>query len=244
MSRESPTLDDLYGPGAEAADAFAGHLDDLAERFLDLGGDSSAREQVYEAELQKMWQENRLLEGQLVSAGEEIERLRATDEPAALRDALEAIASPGHDGDYGWWTQVARRALGYATKNETAEPPPANLESLRQCTQAWMAVYNLLLARIPDFRQTDQDTGGERVLFHINRLIDGAAQPPSATYGVREVLSYLTERATWLDREMRNGGNLEHLRTRYEECRYIAKCIEDTHKRLAVTKTDSNEVTK
>jgi hypothetical protein len=46
------------------------------------------------------------------------------DQPSALRDALDAIASPSRPEDYGWWTQVARRALGVATANETAAPPP------------------------------------------------------------------------------------------------------------------------
>jgi hypothetical protein len=81
VSREAPTLDDLYGPGAEAADDFAGHLDELRSGF-ELQhrmneGDCDEAIKVYESELTKMWQENRLLEGQLVSAGEEIERLRA-----------------------------------------------------------------------------------------------------------------------------------------------------------------------
>lgn len=41
------------------------------------------------------------------------------------------------------------------------------------------------------------------------------------------VRSYLIERATWLDREMRNGGNLEYLRLKYEECRYISQVVEE-----------------
>lgn len=48
---------------------------------------------------------------------------RASQPPSALRDALDAIASPSRPEDYGWWTQVARRALGIATARETAQPP-------------------------------------------------------------------------------------------------------------------------
>jgi hypothetical protein len=53
-----------------------------------------------------------LAKGGSTSMAEEIQR---------LRDALDSIASP--PDNYGWWTQVARRALGYATKNEVAQPP-------------------------------------------------------------------------------------------------------------------------
>jgi hypothetical protein len=52
-------------------------------------------------------------------------------------------------------------------------------------------------------------------------------------YSVEHVLNFLNERGTWLDREMRNGGNQEYLRLKYEECRYIAQCIRDTRDRLA-----------
>lgn len=52
-----------------------------------------------------------------------LDRADSTHEPCALRDALDAIASPSRPEDYGWWTQVARRALGVATANEIATPP-------------------------------------------------------------------------------------------------------------------------
>lgn len=78
MSRDSPTLDELYGPGAEDADNFASYLDSLRERwevYCSRGDPAGGIAPVYEAELTRLWNENRKLEGQLVSAGEEIERL-------------------------------------------------------------------------------------------------------------------------------------------------------------------------
>lgn len=72
--------------------------------------------------------------------------------------------------------------------------------------------------------------GGRRL--EALRVLKGTL--PS-TYTVDHVLEYLDERAQWIDREMRNGGNLEHLRVRYEECRYIASCIRDTKERLSST---------
>jgi hypothetical protein len=52
-------------------------------------------------------------------------------------------------------------------------------------------------------------------------------------YNVDRVLDFLDERAQWIDSEMRHGGNVEYLRLKYEECRYIASCIRDTRDRLA-----------
>jgi hypothetical protein len=65
-----------------------------------------------------------------------------------------------------------------------------------------------------------------------------AGLPPVPEYNVDRVLEYLDERAQWIDREMRNGGNLNFLRPRYEECRYVAASIRDTRDRLrsALTK--------
>ena len=80
MSRDAPTLDDLNGPGAEESSDFADHLDDLRERCLayakaHAGDFTTATEEVYDPVITKLHDENRKLEGQLVSAGEEIERL-------------------------------------------------------------------------------------------------------------------------------------------------------------------------
>jgi len=55
----------------------------------------------------------------------------------------------------------------------------------------------------------------------------------ASTYTVDHVLSFLDERAAWIDREMRNGGNPDYLGLKYQECRYIAQCIRDTRARLA-----------
>ena len=59
-------------------------------------------------------------------------------------------------------------------------------------------------------------------------------------YGIQQVLEYLNDRAAWLRSEWKNGGNYEYLHLKEEECLYIAKCIEDTHKRLGPTKEVSN----
>lgn len=64
-----------------------------------------------------------------------------------------------------------------------------------------------------------------------------ATQPPPPEYGIPHVLAHLKERAEWLRREWQNGGNFEYLHLKEEECLYIAKCIEDTHKRLCSTAT-------
>lgn len=81
MSRDVPTLDELYGPGAEDADAFAEHLEDLREKFLAYAKEHAmdyhtATETVYDPVITKLHDENRKLESQLVSAGEEIERIK------------------------------------------------------------------------------------------------------------------------------------------------------------------------
>jgi hypothetical protein len=47
----------------------------------------------------------------------------------------------------------------------------------------------------------------------------------NALDGARELMTYLDTRAKWLEKEMRNGGNLEHLGARYAECKYIASMI-------------------
>ena len=44
------------------------------------------------------------------------------------------------------------------------------------------------------------------------------------------VVEMLEARAEWLDREMRNGGNYEHLSARWKECKYIADKIRDIGK--------------
>jgi len=81
MSRDVPTLDELNGPGAEEASDFADHLEDLRQNCLmyakmHAGDFHTATEIVYDPVITKLHDENRKLEGQLVSAGEEIERLR------------------------------------------------------------------------------------------------------------------------------------------------------------------------
>jgi hypothetical protein len=47
-------------------------------------------------------------------------------EPEALRDALEAIASPCDTKDYGWWTETARNALGMSGAVKGASPQGRN----------------------------------------------------------------------------------------------------------------------
>ncbi len=91
MNREAPTLDDLYGPGAEEASDFADHLEDLRQRCIlyskqHAGDWTTATETVYDPVITRLHDENRRLEGQLVSAGEEIERLKniALDAHAGL----------------------------------------------------------------------------------------------------------------------------------------------------------------
>lgn len=60
-------------------------------------------------------------------------------EPCVLRDALEAIAAPSEQKDFGWWTLTARKALGVATPREAealrATPPPVAtpLKDPREC---------------------------------------------------------------------------------------------------------------
>jgi len=81
MSRDVPTIDELYGPGAEAASDLAEHLDDLREKMLayakaHAGDYTTATEEIYDPVIAKLHEENKLLENQLVAAGEEIERLR------------------------------------------------------------------------------------------------------------------------------------------------------------------------
>jgi hypothetical protein len=95
MSRESPDMDDLYGVGAEAADAFAGHCDEVWESILKAlpqntefdsgdGDDEGARDsmieearQLFEKAMTAVWTQYRTASGQAESAAEEIERLRA-----------------------------------------------------------------------------------------------------------------------------------------------------------------------
>lgn len=55
---------------------------------------------------------------------------------------------------------------------------------------------------------------------------------PELAYTSGDVLAFLDERAEWLNREIRNGGDLDYLRIKYDECRYIAGCIRDTQERL------------
>lgn len=81
MSRDVPTLDELNGPGAEAASDFADYLEDLRQDCIayyqmHAGDLTTATEIVYDPVITKLHDENRKLEGQLVSAGEEIERLK------------------------------------------------------------------------------------------------------------------------------------------------------------------------
>lgn len=81
MSRDVPTLDELNGPGAEEASDFADYLDDLRQECITYykmhaGDFHTATETVYDPVITKLRDENRKLEGQLVSAGEEIERVK------------------------------------------------------------------------------------------------------------------------------------------------------------------------
>lgn len=82
-----------------------------------------------------------------------------------------------------------------------------------------------------------KDLEGDLQVARLQRDAKRTSEPPSAPYGIPEVLAYLKERAEWLRREWRNGGNFAHLSPREDECRYIAKCIEDTHQRLSETKS-------
>lgn len=81
MSRDAPTLDDLNGPGAEEGSDFADYLEDLRQETIlysqqHAGDWTTATETVYDPVITKLHDENRRLEGQMVSAGEEIERLK------------------------------------------------------------------------------------------------------------------------------------------------------------------------
>lgn len=81
MSRDAPTLGELYGPGAEEADADAEYLEGLREKLFAYAKAHAmdyhtATEEVYDPVITKLRDENKKLESQLVSAGEEIERLK------------------------------------------------------------------------------------------------------------------------------------------------------------------------
>jgi hypothetical protein len=64
MNRDSPTLDDLYGIGAEAADDFAGTMDEIwgrIEKVLPESPNFGAEDEyelgrkIFEAEMTKLW---------------------------------------------------------------------------------------------------------------------------------------------------------------------------------------------
>lgn len=103
-------------------------------------------------------------------AQEDFDRLlrqRAAKQPASeLRDALDAIASPSRHEDYGWWTQVARRALGYATKNETAIPPALDYGVTPTLAAVRMAIHTF-----------DVDRNERRVLEEIQETVRHALPP-------------------------------------------------------------------
>jgi hypothetical protein len=116
------------------------------------------------------------------------------------------------------------------------EPPAAPKQN--------KAVVNEILHQL-DSRAAWLPNGerGDRLCEEAAALIRRlqSSQPPPAEYGVPHVLAYLKERAEWLRREWQNGGNYSYLHLKEEECLYIAKCIEDTHKRLTATKCASPE---
>jgi hypothetical protein len=80
MSRESPTLDDLYGVGAEKAEAWGEFLETLQNEHLDAGCPYPPAS--YIREIERIESERANAEGQAVSAGEEIEWLRLTKDEA------------------------------------------------------------------------------------------------------------------------------------------------------------------
>jgi hypothetical protein len=90
MSRDVPTLDELNGPGAEEASDFADFLELLREQCLTYAKEHAmdyhtATEEIYDPVIINLRNENRRLEGNLVSAGEEIERLRAASDGGVER---------------------------------------------------------------------------------------------------------------------------------------------------------------
>jgi hypothetical protein len=93
MSNESPSLDDLYGVGAEAADDFGGTMDEIWERIRKLMpepagfGDESAdyddaARKVFEAEMTKMWDSYRDMCRRHEHALDQTERLTAERDEA------------------------------------------------------------------------------------------------------------------------------------------------------------------
>lgn len=82
MSRDVPTIDELYGHGTEEAEAFEEHLEDLRQDVITYykmhAGDlTTATELIYDPVITKLYDENRKLEDRLVAAGEDIEYMRA-----------------------------------------------------------------------------------------------------------------------------------------------------------------------
>jgi hypothetical protein len=84
MSRESPTLDDLYGVGAEKAEAWGEFLETLQHEHLDAGCPYPPA--AYIREIERIESERATAEGQAVSAGEEVDRLRG-----AIIECLEKL---------------------------------------------------------------------------------------------------------------------------------------------------------
>ncbi len=81
MSRDNPTIDELYGPGHEEGEALAEYLEELRQDCITYakmhaGDFHTGTELTYDPVITKLHNENRRLESDLVSAGEEIERLR------------------------------------------------------------------------------------------------------------------------------------------------------------------------
>lgn len=83
-----------------------------------------------------------------------------------------------------------------------------------------------------DWTEHNLRDAAERAVKGADALIKSLARDyVESNYTVDNVLNFLDERAEWLDREMYNGGT-RNTCVKYEECRYIAKCIRDTRDRL------------
>jgi hypothetical protein len=171
--------------------------------------------------------------------------MNATAYRAALEEIVKLAETGRHDEDFAAIASAAREAL-LAGGNDLSE------EALTKLGQAMLADYvepdyvpsrgeiamramQGLLAESSD--AWPAEAAARNAVMYADALLAELSKEPrrKETYTAEHVLSFLDERAGWIDREMRNGGNLEYLRLKYEECRYIAQCIRDARDRLAPT---------
>lgn len=112
------------------------------------------------------------------------EKQQPAHEPSALRDALEAIAAPSEEKDFGWWTLTARKALGIATPREVAAlratPPPFPADS-------WMLMSG------PDGFDQRIVKGREAMERAYLEMIFGDLPPALSRVNVEEMESWLTK---------------------------------------------------